>query len=72
MQTLPLGDALFTATQQKVPGLLYGKPDQSYHANEIARWAQPIPTNWIPAFAGMTTLWWRYSFSSTNPPCSAE
>ena len=40
MITLPLGDALFTVTQQKVLGLLYGKPDQSFYANEIARWAQ--------------------------------
>ena len=40
MQTLPLGDALFTVTQQKVLGLLYGKPDQSFYANEIARWAR--------------------------------
>lgn len=40
MQALPLSDALFTATQQKVLGLLYGKPDQSFYANEIARWAQ--------------------------------
>ena len=40
MRTLPLSDALFTATQQKVLGLLYGKPDQSFFANEIARWAQ--------------------------------
>jgi predicted nucleotidyltransferase len=40
MQTLPLSDALFTVTQQKVLGLLYGKPDQSFYANEIARWAQ--------------------------------
>ncbi len=40
MQTLPLSDALFTATQRKVLGLLYGKPDQSFYANEIARWAQ--------------------------------
>ena len=40
MRTLPLSDALFTATQQKVLGLLYGKPDQSFYANEIARWAQ--------------------------------
>lgn len=40
MQTLSLSDALFTATQQKVLGLLYGKPDQSFYANEIARWAQ--------------------------------
>ena len=40
MQALSLSDALFTATQQKVLGLLYGKPDQSFYANEIARWAQ--------------------------------
>lgn len=40
MKTLPLGDALFTATQQKVLSLLYGTPDQSFYANEIARWAQ--------------------------------
>ncbi|WP_341521565.1 nucleotidyltransferase domain-containing protein [Pseudomonas sp. G.S.17] len=39
-QSIPLSDALFTATQQKVLGLLYGKPDQSFYANEIARWAQ--------------------------------
>lgn len=39
MQTLSLSDALFTATQQKILGLLYGKPDQSFYANEIARWA---------------------------------
>ena len=40
MQTLPLSDALFTATQQKVLGLLDGKPDRTFYANEIARWAQ--------------------------------
>ena len=40
MQPLPLSEALFTTTQQKVLGLLYGKPDQSFYANEIARWAQ--------------------------------
>lgn len=40
MQTIPLSDALFTATQQKLLSLLYGKPDQSFYANEIARWAQ--------------------------------
>lgn len=34
-----LGDALFTRTQQKVLGLLYGRPDQSYFTNEIVRWA---------------------------------
>lgn len=40
MSLLSLSDALFTATQQKVLGLLYGKPDQSFYVNEIARWAQ--------------------------------
>ncbi len=35
-----LSDALFTTTQQKVLGLLFGKPDQSFYTNEIARWAQ--------------------------------
>ncbi len=40
MQTVPLSDALFTVTQQKVLGLLYGKPDRTFYANEIARWAQ--------------------------------
>ena len=34
-----LGDALFTKTQQKVLGLLYGKPDQRFYTNEILRWA---------------------------------
>lgn len=34
-----LGNALFTTTQQKVLGLLYGKPDQSFFTNEIVRWA---------------------------------
>jgi predicted nucleotidyltransferase len=40
MPTLSLSDALFTKTQQRVLGLLYGKPDRSFYANEIARWAQ--------------------------------
>jgi predicted nucleotidyltransferase len=40
MHILPLSTALFTATQQKVLGLLFGKPDQSFFTNEIARWAQ--------------------------------
>ena len=40
LQTLSLSNALFTVTQQKVLGLLYGKPNQSFYANEIARWAQ--------------------------------
>lgn len=39
MPVLSISDALFTATQQKVLGLLFGKPDRSYYANEIARWA---------------------------------
>jgi uncharacterized protein len=30
-------DALFTKTQQGVLGLLFGKPDQRFHANEIVR-----------------------------------
>ncbi len=34
-----IGDALFTKTQQRVLGLLYGKPDKSFYANEIVRWA---------------------------------
>ena len=34
-----IGDALFTKTQQKVPGLLFGKPDESFYTNEIMRWA---------------------------------
>ncbi|MCY1515036.1 hypothetical protein D9M68_496110 [compost metagenome] len=40
MQSIPLSDALFTSTQQKVLGLLFGKPEQSFYANEIARRAQ--------------------------------
>jgi predicted nucleotidyltransferase len=38
--SISLSNALFSATQQKVLGLLYGKPDQTFYANEIARWAQ--------------------------------
>lgn len=34
-----LGDALFTKTQQKVLGLLFGSPDRSFYANEIVRLA---------------------------------
>jgi predicted nucleotidyltransferase len=36
---LSLSDALFSKTQQKVLGLLFTKPDQSFFANEIVRWA---------------------------------
>ena len=34
-----LSDALFTKTQQRVVGLLFGHPDRSYYANEIVRFA---------------------------------
>jgi len=34
-----IGDALFTKTQQKVLGLLFGKPDKSFYTNEIMRYA---------------------------------
>ena len=34
-----IGDALFTKTQQRVLGLLYGKPDRSFYTNEIMRLA---------------------------------
>jgi len=34
-----LSDALFTKTQQRVLGLLFGNPDRSYYANEIVRLA---------------------------------
>lgn len=34
-----LSDALFTKTQQRVIGLLFGHPDRSYYANEIVRFA---------------------------------
>lgn len=40
MPNIPLSDVLFTATQRKVLGLLYGNPQQSFYANEIARHAQ--------------------------------
>lgn len=39
MDTVSIGDALFTKTQQKVLGLLYGKPDKRYFTNEIMRFA---------------------------------
>jgi predicted nucleotidyltransferase len=37
MHPLAIGDALFTKTQQRVLGLLFGKPDQSFYTNEIVR-----------------------------------
>lgn len=33
-----LGEALFTKTQRRVLGLLFGNPDRSYYANEIVRY----------------------------------
>lgn len=39
MSTTTMGDALFTKTQQRVLGLLYGKPDKSFYTNEIVRLA---------------------------------
>ncbi|MCI0505102.1 MAG: nucleotidyltransferase domain-containing protein [Gammaproteobacteria bacterium] len=39
MTATAIGDALFTKTQQRVLGLLYGKPEQSFYTNEIVRWA---------------------------------
>ena len=39
MTATAIGDALFTKTQQKVLGLLYGRPEQSFYTNEIVRWA---------------------------------
>ena len=36
-QFLPIGSALFTATQQKVLGLLYATPERSYYTKEIIR-----------------------------------
>jgi predicted nucleotidyltransferase len=39
MQAKSIGDALFTKTQQRVLGLLYGVPDKSFYTNEIMRWA---------------------------------
>lgn len=34
-----LGEALFTKTQRRVLGLLFGNPDRSFYANEIVRYA---------------------------------
>ncbi len=39
MTMTSIGDALFTKTQKKVLGLLFGKPDKSFYTNEIMRWA---------------------------------
>ena len=37
MQTISVGDALFTKTQQKVLGLIFEEPEKSFYTNEIMR-----------------------------------
>lgn len=39
MLSTSIGDALFTKTQQRVLGLLYGNPEKSFYTNEIMRLA---------------------------------
>jgi len=39
MSSTRIGEVLFTKTQQKVLGLLYGRPDESFYLNEIVRLA---------------------------------
>ena len=39
MKKTGLSEALFTKTQRRVLGLLFGNPDRSYYANEIVRFA---------------------------------
>jgi len=39
MTPTSIAEALFTKTQQRVLGLLYGTPDKSFYTNEIVRWA---------------------------------
>ena len=39
MSFISIGDALFTKTQQKVLGLLYGEPTKRFYTNEIIRLA---------------------------------
>lgn len=40
MMSSSLGEALFTKTQQRVLGLLFGNPERSYYTNEIVRFAE--------------------------------
>jgi predicted nucleotidyltransferase len=35
-----IAEALFTKTQQRVLGILFGNPEQSYYTNEIVRYAE--------------------------------
>ena len=39
MKNSSLGEALFTKTQQRVLGLLFGHPERSYYTNQIVRFA---------------------------------
>jgi DNA-binding transcriptional ArsR family regulator len=39
MESVTIGDALFTKTRQRVLGLLYSNPHKSFYTNEILRWA---------------------------------
>lgn len=39
MDSLYIGDALFSGTRQRVLGLLFSKPDKRFYTNEILRWA---------------------------------
>lgn len=39
MHVTTISDALFTKTQQRVLGLLYARPTESFYTNEIVRWA---------------------------------
>jgi predicted nucleotidyltransferase len=39
MTKTSLGEVLFTKTQRRVLGLLFGNPDRSFYANEIVRFA---------------------------------
>jgi predicted transcriptional regulator len=38
-QTITIGDALFTKTQQKIMSLLFQKPDTTFYLNQIVRQA---------------------------------
>ena len=38
MSMISIADALFSKTQQKVLGLLFGKPAQRFYTNEIIRY----------------------------------
>ena len=39
MNSISIADSLFTKTQQKVLGLLFGRPDETFYLNEIVRLA---------------------------------